>query len=98
VLRRPPPPAWLSAALSNLQPGLGRLYPQQLAGLAWALMVLRVAVPAGWWGAFLDACFAGGLVADAGLCAQVLFCVSSLDDPALQVRGGWRLCAGVYCV
>jgi hypothetical protein len=51
---------------------------------------------ASWLSEFMAAAFEGDLAADEAACANVMFCVSSLDMDFLAVRGGcWVLVGGI---
>jgi hypothetical protein len=90
LLRRPPPPDWLAAALGALAPSLRRLPPSARNGLIWSLSTLSASPGPAWLGEFMAAAFEGGLAEDEAACANVLFCVSALDMDFLAVGGaGW---------
>ena len=88
VLQVAPAKSWLAVALEVLQPQLGSLTLQSKCGLVWSLTVLQPEVPRVWWKQLLDVAFQQGLPEQPTACAQVLFCISSLDNEYLQVRWG----------
>lgn len=59
--------------------GLRQLGPNGRSGLAWALANLSMVPTRPWLQQFLAACFECGLAEDRVRCANVLFCIASVD-------------------
>lgn len=59
--------------------GLKQLGPAGRSALAWSLASLRVTPSKQWLGQYLSAAFEGGLASDQLRCANVLFCIASVD-------------------
>lgn len=68
-----------SLAASNGGKGLQQLGAAGRGSLAWSVAALGVSPGEPWLSAYLTAAFAGGLAEDQLRCANVLFCVASLD-------------------
>jgi hypothetical protein len=66
-------------AASSNGTGLKQLGPAGRSALAWSLASLRVAPSKQWLAQYLSAAFDGGLASDQLRCANVLFCIASVD-------------------